>query len=551
MGRPFDLRSAVNRRSWAWLLDLPRRLNIVLELVDDRPFPMLPVGEGESATAIREFLRAASSPLQPAIAGAARSELPVAVSVDQYECVCFPLAPAGVLVLARELPTDQTVEDCRRDLDTIAGWLRGAIEATLTGAPRGASAEQFRMQSLQRLLNDAVAGGSIRDVVSAFAESLAVWKEVEVRGFVADAYGRFVQDVAPVGSDPFAAPAELEETAVPADEALVRLSRQDAERFGFVFAVDDVLIRRIASETGALWVMVFAGNIDVDDEAALTVYANLLSDALRTVTVAAKTRVLSSVTQHLLHFNESLEETAQLMLAEVTAALGATQGAFVATTATGIHALTAGNVDMLPAFTHRVPPDRLLIVQPGEDGGLLALVVMREGGRFTAHERELLDAVCRLLRDWVTEALERSGRGERRGAGRRVEEMIERLAAQTVEAGGQASVITMTVQETALRPGWMHAWLAKLRGRLRAWDFAGVLTASEIAVLLRDTTADQAAAVSSRLQALLESEESAGAIVRPKIGLITRSAGSGLAGSMVRAARDDAAHRLQDGIGRS
>src|SRR5207247_3599393 len=108
----------------------------------------------------------------------------------------------------------------------------------------------------------------------------------------------------------------------------------------------------------------------------------------------------------------------------------------------------------------------------------------------------------------------------------------------------------MTAQETALRPGWMQTCLAKLRGRLRAWDFAGVLTASEIAVLLRDTTADQAAAVTARLQALLESEESAGTIVRPTIGLITRSAGSGLVGSMVRAARDDAAHRLQDGIGR-
>jgi hypothetical protein len=198
----------------------------------------------------------------------------------------------------------------------------------------------------------------------------------------------------------------------------------------------------------------------------------------------------------------------------------------------------------LQAFGRRVPPDRLLITQSADDGGQMVLAVAREVGRFTAHERDLLEAVARILRIWVHETFERSGIGERRTARRPVQELIERLAAEAVEAGGQASVITMSVPEKALRPGLMQAWVAKLRGQLRPWDFAGLLTGSEIAVLLRDTAADQAAIVSARLTTLLESEGGAAGI-KPSVGMTTCSAGSPFAGSIVRAARENAVRRAQ------
>jgi len=54
--QPFDLRTAVNRQSWAWLLDLPHRLNVAIEIVDERSLPMLPVGSGHTAAALQDRL---------------------------------------------------------------------------------------------------------------------------------------------------------------------------------------------------------------------------------------------------------------------------------------------------------------------------------------------------------------------------------------------------------------------------------------------------------------------------------------------------------------
>jgi hypothetical protein len=186
-----------------------------------------------------------------------------------------------------------------------------------------------------------------------------------------------------------------------------------------------------------------------------------------------------------------------------------------------------------------------LIAQSSEDAGRIVLAAAREVGRFTAHERDLIETVGRLIRIWVHEALERSGASDRRTVRRPVQEVIERLAAEAVEAGGQASVITLSVPENALRPGLMQAWVARLRGQLRPWDFAGLLTGSEIAVLLRDTAAHQAAVVSARLTTLLESEDTGGGRIKPSVGMTTCSADSPFAGSVVRAAREDAARRTQ------
>src|SRR5262249_18040794 len=210
MGLSFDLRTAVNRHSWAWLLDLPHRLDVAIELVDDRHVLPLPAGTGITSRAIRQRVITPGSPLRHAIAEAERSALPQSLIADSHQCVCWPLTPTGVLVLGRSLVSErQTADECRRDLEFIAGWLGSAIEATITGPPDTGRAECFRMQSLQRLLNEAVSRGSLHDVISAFTEAVAVWKDVDVRVYAADPNGRFFQHTFPVGADPLAAPAEL------------------------------------------------------------------------------------------------------------------------------------------------------------------------------------------------------------------------------------------------------------------------------------------------------------------------------------------------------
>jgi hypothetical protein len=430
----------------------------------------------------------------------------------------------------------------KRNLD-----IGGAKEADLARAPSDAGVERHRIASLQRLLNEAVSRISVRDVVSAFAEALAVWDDIEIRGYAADARGRFFQYVSLVGADPSAMSAELDDGAVPDDTAMIRLSRAEAERLGLVSMAKDVLIRRIATESGAAWLFVFAGTIDARDEARLTFYSDLLSKSLNDLTAATTTRVVTAITRHLSLFNEPVEAAAQLALDEVIAAIGVDRGALVVTASSGMEVLAVGDMDLLPAaFDNRALPDRLVVTtESAGDGGLVALVVAQEAGRFTAHERGILESAAMILRPWARGVIRRSGQRERRSALRPVHELIERLAAQTVQAGGRASVIIIAIGPRVIPHELMHAWVGKVRGQLRPTDLAGVLTGGEIAVLLRDASADQAAAVSTRLKKFLEADESAGAFIQSSIGMISCSPGSPFDGSVVRAARDDAAQRAR------
>lgn len=542
--RPFDLRTAINSQSWDWCFSLPQRLNVAMEIVDERCLPMLPVGSGHTAAALRRLITTEASPLQPAISNATPSS-PQAVAVDGTVCVCFALAPAGVLVLARELREgNEPAERIRQDLELIGSWLAGAIEANLASEPNSAGAESHMIASLQRLLNEAVSRGSVRNVVSAFVETLAVWRDLEVYGYVAGASGQFFLSVSPLGADHSAMSAELDDAAMPADSAMVRLSVSEIKRFGFGSVARDVLIRRISSDTGGSWLMVFAGAVDSHDEPRLTVYSDLLRESLNDLSAETIDRVVAAIMRHLSRTSEPLEMTAQSALDEVIAAVGARQGALALTTTGGTQALAVGNTDLLTAPEHRAAPDRL-VVQSMHDGDLMALAVAGEDGRFTAHERGILEAAVALLQPWARAARQRSGQAERRTAHLPFQAWIERLASETIQEGGHASVILISIPDMALRPGFMQAQVAKIRNQLRPSDFTGNLTAGEIAVLLRDTPADHAAFVRARLKKLLEGDEGAGEAIRPSIGMISCSAESPFDGSIVRAARENAAARSQ------
>jgi hypothetical protein len=193
--------------------------------------------------------------------------------------------------------------------------------------------------------------------------------------------------------------------------------------------------------------------------------------------------------------------------------------------------LCVGNADLLPEFEHHAPPPDRLIVK-SLDGGSVMVVIAREQPAFTAVEREIVQAGVAAVRSWARNALERSGGGERRRRFRPVDELFEQLAAEAVRAGQQASMIVMSTGATVL-PAELPTWLRKIRGQLRSWDFAAILSDSEIAVLLGHASADQAAVVSARLKQLMES-------VQPAIGVMTSSPESPFERSLVEAARADA-----------
>src|SRR5262249_5073208 len=155
-------------------------------------------------------------------------------------------------------------------------------------------------------------------------------------------------------------------------------------------------VKRIAIESGASWVIVFAGIVDADDEASLAIYADLLRDSLNTVAASTTAHLVSGIIQHLLRRCEPIGVTAQSALGELISALGVNQGALIVTTAAGVQALTVGETELFQGPGSRIPPDRLLIAQSSEDAGRILLAAAREVGRFTAHERNLIETVARM-----------------------------------------------------------------------------------------------------------------------------------------------------------
>jgi hypothetical protein len=220
----------------------------------------------------------------------------------------------------------------------------------------------------------------------------------------------------------------------------------------------------------------------------------------------------------------------------LTAAVGGREAALVLTTVTAGKSLAIGDTDLLPALEDQAPPPDQLIVT-SMDGGSLMLAVAREEAAFTALEREITQAGLAVVHPWLRETLQQLNEPERRRRFRPVDAVFEELAADAVQAGQHASVIVISIGAIEPPPGLLITWLGKIRGQLRSADFAGILSDSEVAVLLGDASADQAAAVSARLRQLIESDDSAGVFFQPAIGVVTSSPDSPFERSVVGAAR--------------
>jgi len=534
--QPSDLESTVNRQSWEWLFDLPRRLNIVIEVIDDRHMPVFPVGASPVAVTVRQMLTTGDPALVAAISNALRSIKPTPVGVDGLQAVCFGLSQAGVLVLARELADGTSAAESRQELESIGSWLTTAIDASLTKPPHAISPEPYRIASLQRILSDATSRGSVRRVVGAFVEALGVWDDVTIFGYAPAANGGLFQYVSPVGP-PSSFPAELDDAIVPRHGRMMRLSRVEIERLGLPAEADEVLILRL-EETGCL--LLFSGAIDDHEQVRLTLYSDMLRESLNDVLTATTGGLIAEMTRDQLSPDEPIEDSAQAALSRLTVAVGGSEAALSVTSATGGPGLTVGDTDLLSALNHQASPDRLVVIS-SDDGGAMTIVMAREQHRFTSFERAIVESGATALHSWLQAALEPAKESERRRRFRPVDTLFDQIAADAVDAGQQVSVIVVAVNQGALRPGLVQTWLGKTRAQLRAGDFAGVLSDTEIAVLLCDASPDHATVVSARLKELIESHDSPGALFQPAFGMTTRSPASPFEGSLVGAARAGAA----------
>jgi hypothetical protein len=534
-----DLDSSVPRQSLDWLVELAARLNLVIEVIDVYDAPVSPVGSTREAAAVRTLVTNGEPSLRNAVSAAVRSRTPVAVAVDDLQFVCFRLAGGGVVLLARRLDGDDSVEQCREDLESIGPWLTGAIDAGLA-QPNTVSAEGYRIVSFRRILREATSRGSLRQVIGAFIEALSVWDDVRARAYVAGAGGGFFEYASSMSAHPSSSE-PLDETVLPRRGQLMRLSRADVDRAGLTIDPGDTVVARFTIGSGTPWALVFSGMINDSVQVRLRVYADILRESLNDVLATSTSRIVAELSRRHAPVNEPVGTAAQNALDRLATAVGARQAGLLVTTTTGRQALAVGNTDLLSSLD-RVRATRLL-VRSSDAGGVMTVVFDRDHAAFTAFERELAQAGAAAMQPWIEAALPRSSDVERRGSARPVESVFDQLATDAVAAGQHASMIVMAIDAAMAAPGLLPSWVARIRARLRAGDRAGMLNDREIAVLLCGASADQAARVSARLEQLLESRGATQGFIPPTVGVTTRDPDLPFEGSLVAAARASAAVR--------
>jgi hypothetical protein len=538
--KPSNLESAVHQQSWEWLVDLSRRLDIGVELIDEGRVPLFSVAPTPAAAELRRRLQTSETVLTAAVADCLHSLAPVSVRVDHIQVTCFRMPLDGVLLLGQEATDEEVADETDNGFELIGGWLAEAVGASLTSPPHTTSEEPYRAASLRRTLNDAAASGSARRVMGAFVEALGVWDNVRVRTYAAGPDGSFHHFVSPVGAVSSAVPDRLENTIVPRHGRMVRLSREDADAFGFTSDPGDVLTLSLHTNGRLGWLLIFSGPVSGAKQARLRFYADMLREALDNVYDVTSRFVVAAIPQQRPKPSETVNEAVDAALGKLTGAVGGNEAALVVTTVTGKRAFVAGSTSLLGTAQHERRADRL-VVRSSATASVLTVVLSRQNSPFTAFDRAVVEPGIVALHRWLQEALLTSPESERRRQFRPLEHVFDQLAESAVGAGQDASVIIVSVEATTATPEVLLTWLAAIRGQLRGGDFAGILSDKEIAVLLCDASADRAAVVSSRIGQLIQAERVAGSVVQPILSVTTRSPHLPFEGSLVRAARAGAA----------
>lgn len=489
---------AVRRQSWEWLLGLARRLGVNVELLDNEGYPLLPPTGQPEQPAVRRMLASNTAPVREAFAAALIGKGGESIAVDQQLLAFAPLATTPRCVLAVARPLAPGAPEQPRQLQGIAAWLGTAAEAQLR-SPRADEHEVYeRISTLQRVLAEAAGSGREGDVVRAFAEALAIWEDIEVRGYVENVAGLFVLDVMLPGSIRSEAPLVIDEKVGLGDVPIVRLPRGEAERLGFISASDDVLISRL----GTTWVVALCGRIPRASEARLGAYVGLLAHAVQNAANVGMSRATWSTVEALIVSAGQFEPAARRLLDDLKSTLGATAAVLLVTTTSGGHLLATGDTEQFEETWNQVRNDRLTVTLPMADRHRMTLGVARPNGPpFHRPEQRLLEAVGRVVASWLPKVLAASaGARERRQTAVTAEDVLDRRARQAVDAGESVTLVVVSDASAVFHPGRLQQCITAIRGQLRPEDVAAAVGDHEIAVLLPSTSVQSAAAVVDRLQ---------------------------------------------------
>jgi hypothetical protein len=419
-------------------------------------------------------------------------------------------------------------------LEEIGAWLAKPHASTImTGAGPGVDGHVDYLESLRSLLQEGIDRGNEFDVVTAYAEALVAWEGLELHAYVEDADGQLAKVFTAPGAPRGHTVIDLEAGKPPRTAKLTPLSREMLAAVGLPRGRTTVGIQL---ETPSLepWVLLCAETFGLLNEDRLVRSLALLQEALERAAVIAETRMTWSLLQSLLSDSRPFERTLEGAIQILARSLKASSAHLTVAAPDESPLLVVGDGEGSERPFGR--PHQVLVTTPVPDRRMLTLTLTlrRAGGEgFTRRDEHLAGRAAAVLAAWMPPTVAIPRTRDRRSTTRQFEQVLERTAAQTLRDGLSVSVMVVALQGGSAQADVLQGWVTDIRGRLRGSDLAGLLSDSEIGVLLSGTPGHEVATVRARLESCLV-QRGPGQLA---IGTISRDAGHFEEEPLVRSAR--------------
>jgi GGDEF domain-containing protein len=489
------LRAIVQSRMWKWIFDAHRLLGVTVEIFDDQLIALVPVSAAKPARpdgeppadcmprAIAQSLTTAS-PLMATCTGVRLSSTPIMSGA----------AAAGAVVISAS-PSERIGD---RELTRTGLLLASAIEDQLSRPLHEHGDSSHKISALYQLLHAAIAQGSEREVLRTFAEALSIWDEIEVLAYRADLDGRYRLEMLLPGSDPDANPQSFARELFGDSIGLLRVAGGERRELGFLGNGETALIQ-LATDGGP-WLVAMTAVSDPAEGDRSDLYLAALGHALNAAIGVESSRLTWAVMQQFVD-SQSPREAAARALVETSTVLNAS-GGFALFAPNDARVVTVGDPLSIDALAVPRADAGILRAQVAAPAPFRAVLEMRAtaGQAFTRREVRLFETALGNFATWLTSATRGlGGGGERRGAVRSFDQILDRYAREAHASNDPASLILISPDGAAASIHEAHAWIKRLRAQLRPTDLAGRLTSGEVGILLLQTPHEGAHIVARRL----------------------------------------------------
>ncbi len=386
------------------------------------------------------------------------------------------------------------------------------IERLVTPTVHANAAELQQLSSFYRLLNQAAAARSEREIIRVLVEALAVWQDVESWAYFADVTGRFVLDVSLPGSDLARVPTFIDQSRLPIGVSTpAKVSLSELEALGFT-GFPQLLISRIQVRGATDWLVVTDDHGDADGAARLGVYVQAVVQTLSEADAIHASRLTWAMLEHLLPAGDSLVHAAQGALDALASSVDAAVWLTVVSK-DGAPMLTAG--DFMSVLARPVPTRApgVLVIPVDIAGPHHATIGVRrlDDRLLTGRDEQLLRLAASTLSTWLSGAIDRlSTENERREHPHPFDQVLKRHIDDAMVHGQDISVIVVSLGPDLPRADVVHDYVARIRRELRPADMAGRLSSGLIGVFLPGTTAGHARVVIERLRHILDADPNSG-----------------------------------------